>query len=229
MGNRLLDALETEALERLRPHLRRERMEPPDVLFEPGEVVDLAYFPLGGVVSLLTVLSDGVQVELATVGREGAVGVTTLLASARAISRALIQVPGEALAIEASRLQEEIDRDEKVRWLLHRYTLALMGQIGQGVACNRLHSLEQRTARWLLFTHDRVGGDEFPMTHQFLASMLGVRRASVTVAAGALQTAGLIEYRRGRMRVIDREGLEATSCECYAVVRDHYRSVIAPD
>jgi CRP-like cAMP-binding protein len=227
-GNSLLDALDPEVHERLDPHLHREPMEVSTVLFDPGDAVDRAYFPLGGVVSLLTVLSGGDQVELATVGREGAVGVPTLLDSSRATARALVQVPGESLVIEARVLQEEVDRSEQLRRLLHRYTLALMAQIAQAVACNRLHPVEQRTARWLLYTHDRVADDEFTMTHEFLADMLGVRRASVTQAAGALQAAGLIEYRRGRVRVTDREGLERASCECYATVRDEYRRLIAP-
>ena len=225
-GNRLLDSLGTASRDRIAPLLRLVDFEPRVTLFDPGDVVREALFPLEGIVSLLTVVSDGAQVELATVGREGAVGVPSLLDSTRAIWRALVQARGSALAIDLEVLEREVETDPEVRDLLNRYSFALMAQIGQAVACNRLHPVEQRTARWLLSTHDRVGEDVFPMTHEFLSEMLGVRRASVTEAAGRLQDRGVIAYRRGRMRVLDREELERISCECYEVVRSRYERII---
>lgn len=184
---------------------------------------------MGAVVSLLVVASDGRQVQLATVGREGAVGIPTLLDDTRAVWRAMVQVPGPGFALSMDVLEREIERSSLFRQLLDRYTFALMSQVGQAVACNRLHPVEQRTARWLLLTHDRVGEDDFPMTHQFLAEMLGIRRASVTEAAGALQRRGLIEYHRGGRRIKDRRGLEEVSCECYEVVRGIYDRVLPWD
>lgn len=196
------------------------------VLFEPDQEVATAYFPVRAVVSLLVVVSDGRQVELATVGREGGVGIPTLLDERRAIWRAMVQVPGAAFAVRMDPLEEEVERSGSLREMLDRYTFALMSQVGQSAACNRLHPVEQRTARWLLFTHDRVGQDEFPMTHQFLSEMLGVRRASVTEAAGALQRRDLIQYHRGGMRITDRRGLEDVSCECYETVHRIYDRVL---
>lgn len=225
-GNRLLAALSEEAWERLAPRMRSVSLEMRDTLFEPGEKVREVLFPLEGIVSLLTVVEGGDQVELATVGREGAVGLPSLLDSNISIWRAIVQVPGSALVIDLDPLAAEMEDDPDLREPLNRYSFALMGQIGQAVACNRLHPVGQRTARWLLFTHDRVGEDAFAMTHEFLSDMLGVRRASVTEVAGRLQEDGLIEYRRGRMRILDREGLEEVSCECYEAVRSLYDRVI---
>lgn len=224
--NRLVASLGPDERDRLGPHLRRVALRHRQVLFEPEDEVTTAYFPVGAVVSMLVVLKDGRQIELATLGREGGVGLPTLLDDTRALWRAMVQVPGPALTLPIELLEEEMGRSPSVRDRLDRYLLALMSQIGQAVACNRLHPVEQRTARWLLVTHDRVGEDEFPMTHQFLSEMLGVRRASVTEAAGALQARGLIDYERGRIRIGDRAGLEAASCECYDVVRGVYDRVL---
>lgn len=225
--NRLLASLDHETRDRLRERLRPVELRRGQVLFEPEQEVASVSLPLRAVVSLLVVVADGRQVELATVGREGAVGLPTLLDERRAIWRAMVQVPGPAFALSMDVLEEEIERSPSLRDALDRYTFALMSQVGQAAACNRLHPVEQRTARWLLLTHDRVGEDEFDMTHQFLSEMLGVRRASVTESAGDLQRRGLIEYRRGRIRITDRAGLEESSCECYETVRSTYDRVLA--
>lgn len=224
--NRLLASLDPEIRDRLGPNLRSAELEHGSALFEPGQEVMAAYFPVGAVVSLLVVASDGRQVELATVGREGAVGVPALLDESHAIWRALVQVPGAAFALPLEIVEREIERSSSFKGMLDRYVFALMSQVGQAVACNRLHPVEQRTARWLLLTHDRVGEEEFAATHQFLSEMLGVRRASVTEAAGVIQGRGLIEYHRGRMRIKDRAGLEEASCECYETIRRVYDRVL---
>jgi CRP-like cAMP-binding protein len=198
-----------------------------EVVHEQDEPASAVHFPTVGVVSLVTMTEDGSSVELALIGNEGVVGVGVFLGSRRLSNqRAVVQVPGESLRVDADIFQAELAQDGKVSALLQNYTVALLTQIGQGVACNRLHSLEERCARWLLMTGDRVGRDEFPITQEFLAQMLGVRRPSVTLAAGVLQRAGFISYRRGEMQLLDRDGLEQSSCECYGVVRDAYERLL---
>jgi CRP-like cAMP-binding protein len=198
-----------------------------DVIHEQDEPASVVHYPTVGVVSLVTMTEDGSSVELALIGNEGVVGVGVFLGSRRLSNqRAVVQVPGESLTVDADIFQAELAQDGKMSSLLQNYTVALLTQIGQGVACNRLHSLEERCARWLLMTGDRVGEDKFPITQEFLAQMLGVRRPSVTLAAGVLQRAGFISYRRGEMQLLDRDGLEQSSCECYRVVRDAYERLL---
>lgn len=195
------------------------------VLFEPGQVIDAVYFPVDGVISLVTALEDGAIVEVATIGNEGIVGVPLLSGGSLAV-RAISQVPGRALRMPADVFLAELDRNGPLSKVVRRYLQALFGQISQAAACNRLHSNEERLSRWLLMSHDRVGVDEFSITHEFLGQMLGSRRATVTLSAGILQAAGLIRYHRGRVTVIDRPGLEAVSCECYGVIKDELDRVI---
>ena len=186
------------------------------------------YFPLWGVVSLMTPLVDGIPIETATVGNEGMVGVHAFLGGG-AIGNAMAigQVPGEMLRIDVDIFRALVDQDGKLRTLMFSYTQALFAQISQAVACNSAHEIEQRTAKWLLETHDRAGGsDTFELTQEFLAEMLGVTRPSVSVAARTLQNAGLIRYRRGEITVLDRGGLEESSCECYAVVQREYARLV---
>jgi CRP-like cAMP-binding protein len=172
-------------------------------------------------------MADGSAVEVGTVGREGLVGLVIVLGGAASPTVTLCQIPGTARRITAERLAEAVEARPALRRLLLRYAQGYLTQVAQGAACNRLHGIEARCARWLLMTHDRVGGaDTFPLKQEFLAVMLGVRRAGVTVAAGALQDAGLIRYRRGSIRVLDRAGLEAASCECYGLVREQYARLL---
>ena len=194
------------------------------MLYERGATITTVFFPVSAVVSLLTTMQDGMGVEIATIGNEGMVGHPLFLGSESIPARELaqVQVPGDLLSLDASTFEAEITPNGPLREVVQRYVQALFSQISQQVACNGLHSVEERCCRWLLLTHDRVDIDEFPLTQEFLAQMLGVRRASVTLAAGTLQNAGFIEYRRGRLRIIDREGLESASCECYQVIADEF-------
>ena len=190
-----------------------------DRLFDVGDTITHVHFPVSAVTSVVAVMGDGSAVETATVGSEGMVGLTAVLGAPTANSRAFAQIPGVALRVPAETLTRVANAHWEVERVLSRYVLARLAQVSQTVACNRLHDVERRCARWLLMTHDRVASDQFPMTQDFLAQMLGVRRATVSAVASALQRRGLIRYRRGRMHVLDRKGLEDASCECYAVVK----------
>jgi CRP-like cAMP-binding protein len=222
-GNRLLDALSPEEYQRLLGATTVATFRLKDVLLTPGKTIDTVYFPQGAVISLLTTMDDGSSIEIATIGNEGLVGVPVFLGAQAMGARDLyqVQVPGHAVAMDAGAFLAAAGRDP-LRGLVQRYAQALFTQVTQQVACNGLHSVEERCSRWMLLTHDRVGSDDFPLTQEFLAQMLGVRRASVTVAAGALQHAGFIRYYRGRVTVINREGLEDASCECYRIIRGEF-------
>ncbi len=203
------------------------RLDMKTIIFEPSERVTTIHFPTKGVISLVTILKSGAGVEMATVGREGMVGVSVFLGDFQASNlRAIVQVGGSSLRMDARDFQEESRKAGPFRDMLQAYTQALLTQAAQEIACNRMHATEERCARWLLTTRDRVDGDEFPITQEFLAEMLGVRRASVTVAAGALQRAGFIRYMRGSVEVLDRMGLEGASCECYGVIRTEYERLL---
>ena len=224
--NLLLRTLPAEERSDLEAQMQFVPIEPRDVIQEPGRPMDHVWFPLRGVISLLTPLQDGSAVETATVGNEGMVGVDVVLSRAPSgVARAIGQVPGEALRMPADRFRAFLENDGQLRAVLFTYMQALFAQIAQGVACNGAHSILERCARWLLEAHDRAGSDQFLLTHEFLSQMLAVRRASVTVAARTLQSAGLITYERGRITVLDRTGLEEASCECYRVVKQEYRGL----
>jgi CRP-like cAMP-binding protein len=195
------------------------------VLFEPGQEIESVYFPLNGVISLVTPLEDGAIVEVATVGNEGTVGVPLVSGGSLAV-RAISQVAGWVLRMDARAFLAELDRGGALRDVVSDYLQALFGQISQAAACNRLHSNEERLSRWLLMSHDRVGLDEFGITHEFLGQMLGSRRATVTLSAGILQAAGLIKYHRGQVTIVDRQGLELVSCECYGVIKSELDGVL---
>jgi CRP-like cAMP-binding protein len=223
-SNRLLSALPEEDYARLNEHLRRRDVAQKQDMGGAGQRIDEVHFPVDAVVSILTRMDDGPSVEIATIGNEGVVGLTVAWGGDATNPRevATVQAPGEVMSMGAGAFRAELQRQGALASLVERYTQAFFSQVSQQVACNGLHSVEQRCARWLLLTHDRVGTDEFPMTHEFLAQMLGVRRASVTVTAGILQRAGFVEFRRGRVTVVDREGLEGSACECYGVTREVY-------
>lgn len=225
--NKLLAALSDESLRRLLPELELTPLGMRDVIFEPSAPLRYVYFPLRGLISIITVMGDGDTVETATVGNEGMAGISAFLDPDSTPSRAVAQVPGEALRLSTETLRQLIAENHELGELLRRYTYTILMQATQSVACNQLHSAEQRCARWLLMTHDRVEGNQFPMTQDFVALMLGVRRATISLAAGMLQRAGLIRYKRGKITVIDRAGLEAASCECYGVVRAEMERLLA--
>jgi CRP-like cAMP-binding protein len=226
-GNHLLDTLPETEYRRVEPELQSLPLIPREVHWQAGGTPDRAIFPITGVVSLVTPLNDGSAIEIATVGNEGVVGVEILLGPESAAgSRAISQVSGEALSMSGSALLSISEMGGSLRPLLFGYTKALMAHIAQSVACNAAHPIHERCARWLLQTHDRVSGDQFGLTQEFLANMLGVRRASVTTAALTLQEAGMIRYQRGRITILDRAELEATSCECYERIRSAYRQMM---
>ncbi len=216
--NRLLGAMVTAERDRVVAIAKYIDLEVKTVLFEPGEPVENVYFPLDGVVSLVTALEDGSIVEVATIGNEGVVGVPLIAGGTLAV-RAICQVRGAGLMISAGAFLAELSRNGSLREVYDRYVPALFGQIAQAAACNRLHTNEERLSRWLLMSHDRVGADEFSITHEFLGQMLGSRRATVTLSAGLLQAAGLIRYHRGRLTILDRAALEEVACECYAAIK----------
>jgi CRP-like cAMP-binding protein len=228
-GNRLLAALARRAPDDaawLQGHLTSVTLASGEVLAPAGKPILQVYFPETSVMSVINRMADGGAVEVGTVGHEGFATVEALLDGGASINETIAQIPGTALTAPVAVMLEAVESRSEMRHLLNRYANAYLAQVAQTAACNRLHDIESRCARWLLMTHDRVGQDSFPLTQEFLAIMLGVRRAGVTVAAGALQAAGLIRYRRGGIRVLDREGLERAGCECYGVVRRHFDQVL---
>jgi CRP-like cAMP-binding protein len=225
--NRLLAGLPSEEQMRLQPHLEPVPLALREILYAPNTPISFVFFPLDGVCSLLSIDDQGEAVEVATVGNEGFVGLPVFLGATATSGQAVSQVPGRALRMGADVFRSLVTPGTPLHDRLQRYTEALFNMVAQGAACNRLHSITQRCARWLLLTQDRVGADTFPLTHEFLAKMLGVRPASVSDAARALQSAGLISYRRGIIRVADRPGLEAASCSCYAIIRREFERMLA--
>jgi CRP-like cAMP-binding protein len=217
-GNRLLDALPEDDRKRLVEQGTDVSLEPGQLLFERQKHVASVYFPTSAVASFLIELQDGASVEMATTGREGMVGISRFLGIDEGLARAICQVPGRALRVDADAFEMEVDRSPTLVRLLQGYLHAFMGLMGQTVACNRVHTIERRCARWLLMTRDRIDSSDVPLTQEFLAYMLGVRRQSVTEAAGRLQKSGLISYRRGNITILDRGGLEEAACECYRVI-----------
>ena len=217
--NGLLAALPPDAFARLAPALRPVRLDVKQVLHAPERPIAAAYFPESGMVSLLTRLEDGAAQEVGLIGREGVVGLAVVLGAESVGTEALVQANGAALRVDADELRAAFDRGAALRARLLRYAQALHTQVAQTAACNGRHAVDERLARWLLMAHDRADGDEFPMTQEFMAMMLGVRRAGVSVAIGVLQKAGAISHAYGRVTVLDRPGLEAASCECYGAVR----------
>jgi CRP-like cAMP-binding protein len=194
-----------------------------ETLYEQGKRITHVYFPTSGVISLITILTrDEEPIETGTIGREGMVGLPAFLEAAVAPGRALCQVPGTALRMAADRFLACVKRVEALRTLLLRYTNVVMAMVAQTAACNRAHDIRARMARWLLMTHDRVDGDEFPMTQEFLGQMLGVRRPAVSMAGAALQREGLIKYARGNVTIVDRGGVEQVACECYEHIQNEF-------
>jgi len=220
--NRLLGALSRADYDQVVAGGESVELRMKTILYEPGEPAsEYVYFPAYGVISLLTVLEDGGAVEIATVGSEGMADVAAYLGVGSQV-RWLVQVPGDAIRIRAETLRRLAKESETLRAILDDYMVAMYILVSQTAACNRRHPVEERCARWLLMTHDRVDEDEFPMTHDFLSDMLGTRRASVSIAMKMLQRAGLISYRRGVVTVLDRSGLEEAACECHGIVHRQF-------
>ncbi len=226
--NHLLAALPATAFERVAAHLELVTIPLGEMLYEPGGQLQHAYFPTTSIVSLHYVMESGSSSESAGVGNEGVVGIALFMGGDTTPNSAVVQTAGHAYRLEGRLLKQEFARAGLVQRLLLRYTQALITQVSQTAACNRLHSVEQRLCRWLLLTLDRVPARELVMTQELVAGMLGVRRESITEAAGKLQHAGLIRYRRGHIAVLERSGLETRACECYAVIKKEM-SRLLPD
>ena len=217
--NHLLAALPTAEFERLAAHLELVPMPLGEILYEPGGQLQHAFFPTTSIVSLHYVMASGASAEAAGVGNEGVVGISLFMGGDTTPSSAVVQTAGHGYRLESRVLKQEFQRGGLMQRLLLRYTQALITQVSQTAVCNRHHSVEQQLCRWLLLTLDRVSSRELVMTQELVASMLGVRREGITDAAGRLQHAGFIRYRRGHISVLQRSGLEARTCECYAVVK----------
>ena len=226
--NHLLAALPAEEFEPVAAYLELVPMQLGEMLYEPGVQLQHAYFPTTAIVTLHHVMESGVSAESAGVGNEGVVGIALFMGGETTPSSAMVQTAGYAYRLAGHVLKQQFNRAGVLQRLLLRYTQALMTQMSQMVACNRHHSVEQQLCRWLLLTLDRVPSNELVMTQELVASMLGVRREGITEAAGKLQHAGIIHYRRGHIEVLDRSGLEARTCECYAVVKKEL-SRLLPD
>jgi CRP-like cAMP-binding protein len=220
--NHLLDALPASDYERLATHLELVPMRLGEVLYESGVQLRYVYFPTTSILSLLYVMEDGASAEIAIVGNEGILGISLFMGGDTTPSRAVVQSAGHAFRLKAELLKGEFGRFGPTMHLLLRYTQALITQMAQTAVCNRHHSVDQQLCRWLLLSLDRLASNELSMTQELIANMLGVRREGVTEAAGKLQDAGLISYRRGKITVLDRPAVEARSCECYQVVKTEF-------
>jgi CRP-like cAMP-binding protein len=221
-ANRLLALLPAADFARLRPHLRFVQLDLKHVLLRAGQPVHSVYFPTTAEVCALTVMKNGSAIDVGTVGNEGMVGLSAALGVPMSPYLVLVQVAGDALRMDARVFAQACEPDGPIRRVMFRYYSYFLFQVSQSAACNGLHSIEQRCCRWLLVTQDRVGMDAIPMTHEFLATMLGVRRVSVTLVLRPLQEQGLIRTGRGQITILDRERLEAAACECYRLVRIQY-------
>ncbi|MEA3160208.1 MAG: hypothetical protein QOD95_1756 [Gammaproteobacteria bacterium] len=225
--NHLLAALPAAEFERLAPHLELVAMRLGETIYEPGGRLQHVYFPTTAIVSLLYIMESGASAEMAGVGNEGVLGISLFMGGDTTPSSAVVQTAGHCYRLEARLLKEEFNRAALVQKLLLRYTQALVTQMTQTAACNRHHSIEQQLCRWLLLTMDRLPLSELIMTQELVAGAFGVRRESISEAAGKLQRAGLIRYRRGHISVFERSGLEAGACECYAVVKKEFGRLLA--
>ena len=224
--NRLLVALSASDQERLFPHLKLVTLPARTVLYESGDTQRYIYFPVDAIISLMYVLKNGASAEIAVVGNDGAVGVALFMGGMTMTNRAIVASAGTAYRLSSKRIEQEFSRHGAMLHILLRYTQALITQMAQTAVCNRHHSVDQQLCRLLLLSLDRLSTNKLVMTQELIANMLGVRREGVTESAGRLQKAGIIEYRRGRITVIDRPQLEATSCECYEVVRNETRRLL---
>ncbi|MBD2101073.1 Crp/Fnr family transcriptional regulator [Leptolyngbya sp. FACHB-261] len=227
--NRLLAALPQEVLERLAPHLQLVALQAGTRLHEAGETIQALYFPIDCGLSITITMSDGRTAETGLTGKRDVIGINAIMGGCTTTQTAyVVQLPGNAIKINANVLLDEFDSNKAVRDVLLRYTQALIAQLSQTTACNSLHPLEQRLARWLLEAHDRVDKKNLRLTHELLSEMLGVRRAGVTQAAQKLQESGFIQYGRGSVHILDLPALEEFACECFRTVKDEYDRLIVP-
>lgn len=218
-ANRVLASIPPKSYKRLQAQLEPVTLDFGQILYEPGKPIGFVYFPINCLISLLTAVDKRRSLEVGMVGNEGMAGMPFILGMGVSGVRALVQGRGDALRMAAAPFRVEFGRNQPLQEALYRYTYALMAQISQTAACNRFHDVEARLARWLLMTRDRVGSDEFPLTQEFLAHMLGVRREGVTEAATALKRRKLIDYSRGKIAILDAKRLNASSCSCYQIVK----------
>ena len=219
--NLLLASLPPDLYEKLAPHLQYVSLKQGQRLYEPGDIIHELYFPIDCLLSITITMSNGAVVETGIVGYREMLGINVFLGGgATRQTESTVQIPGNAIKVDAQMLRKEFDRSQELRNVLLSYTQAFIAQVSQTAACNRTHVLEQRLARWLLEAHDRINSDELKLTHEFIANMLGVRRAGVTQAAQNLQDRGLIRYNRGHIHILNQGGLEAFSCECFRAVRN---------
>ncbi|HKR88122.1 MAG TPA: Crp/Fnr family transcriptional regulator [Phenylobacterium sp.] len=226
MQNRLLASLPADDFAHLSPYLTTVELERGRLLYDPGDRIDMAYFPHDGVISLMTLMESGAAIESATIGREGALGLHAAVTPRQSLSRAIVQTPVRASRVSTSHLHEAWQKSARLRELVERHGEALFGHALQSVGCNALHSVEARFCRWLLTCHDRISSDTIALTQEFLADMLGVQRTTVTAVARSLQEKGAIRYRRGVVDIIDRHGLEQIACECYAAIHRNYARLL---
>ena len=227
-NNQLLSAFTADAQSNISSYLKPVELKLGVVVCEAGGLLTHAYFPEGCVLSLLTVLINGSEIECANIGREGAFGLFAAMYSRVSFSRCTVQLEGPMLQCEIQPLQDEFQKSAHMQNLFVSYSETLLSQVMQTVACNALHSVEERMCRWLLMMHDRAEGETLTYTHEFLARIMAANRTSVTVAAQSLKNQGLISYRRGTMQIQDRPGLEAASCECYAIVKARFDAFLRP-
>ena len=220
--NKLLAALSRQSYERMIPHLELVSFTLGDVLYQPKQPIKHVYFLHKTTVSIVNILEDGAMVEIGVVGSEGMLGTALLSGDDISPHQAVVQIADGGVRVKAEIFKKEIKNNAELNELVHRYLQALFTQIGQTGACNRMHPIAERLARWLLLCQDRMESDTLQLTHEFIATMLGARRAGVSIAANTLQTAGIISYHRGKVIVRDREGLEEASCECYRTIKDEY-------
>lgn len=225
--NHLFAALPMEVADRLLPHLEKVSMPLGQVLYESGGLLQAVYFPTTAIISLHYVMENGASAEIAGVGNEGVLGIALFMGGKTMPHLATVQTAGDGYRLKRSVVLEEFNRAGAMMRLILRYTQALMTQIAQTAVCNRHHSIEQQLCRWLLLTLDRLPSKELTMTQELIAGMLGVRREGITEAAGNLQRAGLISYRRGHITVLDRAGLESQTCECYQVVKHEFQRLLS--
>jgi CRP-like cAMP-binding protein len=217
--NRLLATLPKSEYKRLLPKLKTVNLVLGEVLYEPGDVIKYVYFPNDSIISLISELSETSWLEVGLVGNEGMAGLAVFMGVNSSPTQGLVQGSGSAMRMSSAAVRTEANRLGGFHRLLHRYSHSLLTQVAQSSACNRFHFVNARLARWLLMTHDRLGVEEFPLTQEFLGHMLGVRREGVSKAAGALQSGKLIRYSRGVITIVNRRGLEAKSCHCYAIIK----------
>jgi CRP-like cAMP-binding protein len=221
--NRLLAVMSRELYKKIAPNLKRVSLAQGTILHHPGETIETLYFPIDCLLSITITMNDGSTAEAGMVGNREVIGINAFMGGSETTqTQYIVQMAGSAIKVDAQLLLEEFDRNKELRDVLLRYTQALIAQISQTTGCNSLHNLDQRLARWMLEVQDRVNSDELKLTHEFISHMLGVRRAGVTQAAQKLQEKGLIQYQRGNVKILDQPGLEASSCECFRVLKEEY-------